>query len=391
MSVNPAPPSSHGNLDEQISQLMQCKPLSEQEFESNACFTWKGNSAISRKALEEDEKKKEKEKVNFGMKLTYKSPPFEDDEENTLENVGPEDKSGEENDSYEHIKAQWDDDCPWAEWYSAEDPIKGFELITIWSRKTCDSSMEMAELENASSFDAEKWNLYPVVSPNMIDDSVGKFIGFASQLRLLVAENIGSDNSKPSVVIPPPTARDRVLKELFHDGAQIPSLELENKNSRAIKAIATLWIEFVREVRWCWEESQPLRRMPPDFDIDLSSCLIHQKLHLVYEYKEGQPQGARFWKEVADVYETFLVGSCGRALPSDAPTVDVLKADEFIEINFLNVLGEKVLTTQMDAPTDILQRLVSTLDRCASRTGSLPIESAGLIPPNCSKFSLCCL
>ncbi|KAJ0982542.1 hypothetical protein J5N97_010797 [Dioscorea zingiberensis] len=100
---------------------------------------------------------------------------------------------------------------------------------------------------------------------------------------------------------------------------------------------------------------------------------------------------ARFWKEVADVYETFLVGSCGRALPSDAPTVDVLKADEFIEINFLNVLGEKVLTAQMDAPTDILQRLVSTLDRCASRTGSLPIESAGLIPPNCSKFSLCCL
>ncbi|KAJ0979301.1 hypothetical protein J5N97_014775 [Dioscorea zingiberensis] len=261
-------------------------------------------------------------KVNFGMKLTYKSPPFDDDEEDTLENVGPEDKSGEENDSYEHIKAQWDDDCPWAEWYSAEDPIKGFELITIWSRKTCDSSMEMAELENASSFDAEKWNLYPVVSPNMIDDSVGKFIGFASQLRLLVgaldssfdaqfledfvsAENIGSDNSKPSVVIPPPTARDRVLKELFHDGAQIPSLQLENKNSRAIKgapleslfaqfclqslwfgncnvrAIATLWIEFVREVRWCWEESQPLPRMPPDFDIDLSSCLIHQKLHLL--------------------------------------------------------------------------------------------------------------
>ncbi|KAJ0976795.1 hypothetical protein J5N97_012269 [Dioscorea zingiberensis] len=32
MSVNPAPPSSHGNLDEQISQLMQCKPLSEQKL-----------------------------------------------------------------------------------------------------------------------------------------------------------------------------------------------------------------------------------------------------------------------------------------------------------------------------------------------------------------------
>ncbi|KAH7661512.1 Protein Mon2-like protein [Dioscorea alata] len=100
---------------------------------------------------------------------------------------------------------------------------------------------------------------------------------------------------------------------------------------------------------------------------------------------------ARFWKEVADVYETFLVGSCGRAFPSDTPAADVLKADESIEINFLNILGDKVLMAQMDAPTDILQRLVSTLDRCASRTGCLPIESVGLIPPNCSKFSLSCL
>lgn len=32
MSFDPVPSSNnHGNLDEQISQLMQCKPLSEQE------------------------------------------------------------------------------------------------------------------------------------------------------------------------------------------------------------------------------------------------------------------------------------------------------------------------------------------------------------------------
>ncbi|KAK8961532.1 hypothetical protein KSP40_PGU005574 [Platanthera guangdongensis] len=31
MSTSPVPASSHGNLDEQIAQLMQCKPLSEQE------------------------------------------------------------------------------------------------------------------------------------------------------------------------------------------------------------------------------------------------------------------------------------------------------------------------------------------------------------------------
>lgn len=46
-------------------------------------------------------------------------------------------------------------------------------------------------------------------------------------------------------------------------------------------AIATLWIEFVREVRWCWEESQPLPRMLTKGSIDLSTCLIHQKLQMV--------------------------------------------------------------------------------------------------------------
>lgn len=65
-------------------------------------------------------------KVSFGMKLTYRTPPFDDDEEDVLENVEAEVKESEEvNDGYDRIKVQWDDDCPWAEWYSAEDPIKG--------------------------------------------------------------------------------------------------------------------------------------------------------------------------------------------------------------------------------------------------------------------------
>ncbi|XP_072952390.1 uncharacterized protein [Typha angustifolia] len=97
------------------------------------------------------------------------------------------------------------------------------------------------------------------------------------------------------------------------------------------------------------------------------------------------------WKEVADAYEIFLVGSCGRALSSDASTVDELKADELIEMTVLNVLGDNVLEGQIDAPMEILQRLVTTLDRCASRTGSLPLESVGLMPPHCSRFSLSCL
>ncbi|KAJ3696126.1 hypothetical protein LUZ60_001503 [Juncus effusus] len=94
---------------------------------------------------------------------------------------------------------------------------------------------------------------------------------------------------------------------------------------------------------------------------------------------------ARVWKEISEVYDIFLVGSCGRALTSD-----VLKADELIEMNFLKVLGD-VLKCQIDAPFEILERLVTALDRCASRTGSLPLETVGLLPPNCSRFSLSCL
>ena len=39
MSVNAVlAPNSHGNLDEQIAQLMQCKPLSEQEVCTSLAF-----------------------------------------------------------------------------------------------------------------------------------------------------------------------------------------------------------------------------------------------------------------------------------------------------------------------------------------------------------------
>ncbi|KAJ6835674.1 rab3 GTPase-activating protein catalytic subunit isoform X1 [Iris pallida] len=259
-------------------------------------------------------------KVDFTMKLTYITPPNDTDDD--IESEEPEKPRGDI-EGLNHIKSQWDDDCPWAEWYSAEDPVNGFELTAIWSNRIFEGSLEMAELENASSFDAEKWFIHPILSPNMIDDSVGKMIGFSSQLRLLIialdksfeaqfledfvsVENSTSDNSKSGISVPPPTVLDRVLKELFHEGSQSSNYSgLAHKNSRAIKgaplnslfaqfclhtlwygncnirAIAALWIEFVREVRWCWEESQSLPRMPTDSGIDLTTCLVHQKLQML--------------------------------------------------------------------------------------------------------------
>jgi len=61
-------------------------------------------------------------KVHFSMKLTYRTPEYDYDNE-TLDSEATE--SLTENEVASHPKKQWDDDCPWAEWYSAEDPVKG--------------------------------------------------------------------------------------------------------------------------------------------------------------------------------------------------------------------------------------------------------------------------
>ncbi|KAI3470561.1 hypothetical protein Pfo_027224 [Paulownia fortunei] len=257
--------------------------------------------------------------VHFKMKLTYRTPIY-DDEDELHEPDADITESTENLESETNGKTQWDDDFPWSKWYSAEVPVKGFELLAIWSEKTAESSLDMAELENASPLEADKWFLCPCLSQNLSGISDGSTIGFASQLRLLVkalemsleAKFIedfvsGSENLKSSAVVPPPTVLDRVLKDLFHEvtEAQLDDPLGEHKSSRSIKgapleslfaqfclhalwfgncsirAIGVLWIEFAREVRWCWEESQPLPRMPANDTINLSTCLINQKLHML--------------------------------------------------------------------------------------------------------------
>ncbi|CAN1124259.1 Rab3 GTPase-activating protein catalytic subunit [Linum perenne] len=263
-------------------------------------------------------------KVHFRMKSTYRTFPHDDCDDDYgfaqgLDTQDKDDRGSPHGDG--HNRAQWDDDCPWSEWYSAEDPIKGVELIATWSERMVENSLEMAELENTSPHDAEKWVILPIISPNL-DSSGGNRIGFASQLILLIdalnisfqaqfvedfisAENSGPDKLISSMVVPPPTVLDRVLKDLFQ-GSQIQSsAKLEHKCSRAIKgapvgslfaqfclhclwvgncnmrAISVLWIEFIREVRWCWEELQPLPKVQVNGSIDLATCLINQKLQML--------------------------------------------------------------------------------------------------------------
>ncbi|CAM6084070.1 unnamed protein product [Calypogeia fissa] len=102
----------------------------------------------------------------------------------------------------------------------------------------------------------------------------------------------------------------------------------------------------------------------------------------------------KFWKEVAEAYEKFLVGACGRAftLPGgETVSADVIKADELLEASMLDVLSHKVLNCCQDAPREVVHRLIDVIDRCAARTSLLPLPSVSLLPVHCGRFSLLCL
>lgn len=67
----------------------------------------------------------------------------------------------------------------------------------------------------------------------------------------------------------------------------------------------------------------------------------------------SKPVRTRIWKEIADVYEIFLVGYCGRALPSNSISAVVLEADESLEMSILNILGDTILKLPVDTPLDV--------------------------------------
>ncbi|KAF2298593.1 hypothetical protein GH714_024248 [Hevea brasiliensis] len=75
----------------------------------------------------------------------------------------------------------------------------------------------------------------------------------------------------------------------------------------------------------------------------------------------NRPMRTRVWKEIADVYEIFLVGYCGRAIPSNSLSAEALKADEALEMTILHVLGDKILKSPIDAPVDIFPGLLAEL------------------------------
>lgn len=72
------------------------------------------------------------------MKLTYRTPEHDYDHEETLDSEATE--SIPESEVASQPRKQWDDDCPWAEWYSAEDPVKGNCSLRSFTRNVVNNN-----------------------------------------------------------------------------------------------------------------------------------------------------------------------------------------------------------------------------------------------------------
>ncbi|XP_024518524.1 rab3 GTPase-activating protein catalytic subunit [Selaginella moellendorffii] len=250
-------------------------------------------------------------RLGFTMRLTYATSHY------LFEHGLLAGEQGDGQDSEMVDTSLWDDNFQWAEWHSVEDPIKGFELIAVWRSRYVSNSFEMAEFENASTFDADRWMLRPLLTRHENGDEAS---GFTGRLRRLVQAFVFSKETefmedfvnvtKPelekniqSCKVPPTTVLDRILKDIFFQAPK--AFGYANESARMIKAappdslfgrfclhvlwfgdcniraIAQLWIEFLREVNWCWEERQLLPRTLADETPDFSTCLSQQKLQML--------------------------------------------------------------------------------------------------------------
>lgn len=67
------------------------------------------------------------------MRLSYETPPYDNNQEEILESE-IDDSVETETSASSRIKKQWDEDCPWTAWYSAEDPIRGNQVQIFFER-----------------------------------------------------------------------------------------------------------------------------------------------------------------------------------------------------------------------------------------------------------------
>eukprot|EP00897_Mesotaenium_endlicherianum_P008976 jgi/Mesen1/8106/ME000435S07288 len=148
----------------------------------------------------------------------------------------------------------------------------------------------MAELEKLPATSADAWSLHAILPSDSRGLEEWMEEGFGGRLRALLA----SFRASPGATFMDDFwYGDRVVAKTAPPESLFARLCLHTLRFGTcnIRSIAKLWSEFVREVQWHWEESQPLPRVATGGPPDVGCCLLHQKLQMLalcIERKNGQ-------------------------------------------------------------------------------------------------------
>ncbi|GJZ69527.1 hypothetical protein Tco_0633077, partial [Tanacetum coccineum] len=141
-------------------------------------------------------------------------------------------------------------------------------------------------------------------------------------------------------------------------------LQIDSEKLRDLKFEG--WKESAKNrILWCWNGCKPEGVVLTNCDGHKGIMTLENALNILegavksfsqllvndvskLKHQSGglstyRPARICFWKEVADVYEIFLVGYCGRALPSNPLAAISKEEDESLEMELLDVLGDKIL------------------------------------------------
>jgi len=212
-------------------------------------------------------------------------------------------------------------------WGTSEDPLDSAQLAEAWINLT-PTSTKKVEVENViDSFPwgvSPKWSLRTIFKDKplcFLTESIKELMeacdyskSFTSFTELKSPVD-GSESEVPHLLnavgslrrtlatfryghLPTAGEIDSIMQDIFDKrkstavtgtaihlkaappGTLLSSLSTHLLNMRTLHGMALVWFEFVKELRWHWEERVPLPALPTN-QIDYNSCLLYQKLQML--------------------------------------------------------------------------------------------------------------
>jgi len=240
----------------------------------------------------------------------------------------------------------WDEGAPWRAWATPADPVGGIELELVWPELPLLDERNALSSEPPHRASATLWLLSayaPTTGKSALPaellcvaavDLSPQKGGLVEMLACLADASLAGSSAgsvhdlveefwyrarRPLPRLPPEPVLQGVLRDVFDiHGEDLPIVELPFGAGRApathaadtpsllrllkaapqgalllrlalhsltfgnARAVAQLWLRFVRELRFrYWEPGRPLPRLDAVQQPDLGACLLHQKLQML--------------------------------------------------------------------------------------------------------------